>query len=379
MTKRDYYEILGVSRDATLEEIKKAYRKKAMEYHPDRNPGNKEAEEKFKEAAEAYEVLRDPEKRQRYDRFGHAGTRAGADPFAGFDFDLSDALRTFMSEGFGGFGDLFGFRRQPRGRHHRRGSDLQIRLKLTLEEIGTGVKKRIKLRKWVRCDQCGGSGAEPGTQPITCPQCRGAGEVRQVSRSLFGQFVNITTCPRCQGLGTVVDTPCRKCHGAGRVKGESTITVEIPAGVATGNYITVRGEGNVGPHGGPAGDVIVFIEEEEHPYFERHGDDLLYDLPLSFVQVALGDEVEVPTLTGKVKVEIPAGTQSGKIYRLRGKGIPHLNGYGSGDLLVRVMVWTPTKLTAKERKLFEELAKSEHLHPPKRDRSFFKKFKEAFS
>lgn len=376
MTKRDYYEILGIQRDASTEEIKKAYRKLAMEYHPDRNPGDETAEEKFKELAEAYEVLKDPDKRSRYDRFGHSGLKGGFEGFTDFGFDLADALRTFMSEGFG-FGDFFDLgRRTPRARH-RRGRDLQLKLKLTLEEIATSVQKKIKLKKWVLCDTCGGSGAAPGTSTTSCYQCHGAGEIRQVSQSLFGQFVNITTCPRCNGEGKILKEVCKACSGEGRVQGEKIITVEIPAGVSTGNYLTVRREGNVGPKGGPAGDVIIFIEEIEDNNFERHGDDILYNLPLSISQVALGAEVEVPTLNGRAKIHIPPGSQSGKILRMRGKGIPHLHSHGSGDQLVRIIVWTPTKLSAKERKLFEELEKSDNCRPPQGDRGFINKIKDA--
>ncbi len=375
MTKRDYYEVLGVSRDATEEEIKKAYRKLAMQYHPDRNPGNQEAELKFKEVAEAYEVLKDPQKRQRYDRFGHSGLKEGFDGF-GFDFDLSDALRTFMSESFG-FADFFGMGRTRDRQRNRRGRDLQLQLKLTLEEVATGVTKKIKLRKYVRCDECNGTGGEGGDAFVTCLQCQGTGEWRQVSQSLFGQFVNITTCPRCRGEGRVLKNPCGRCRGEGRVNGERVISVDIPAGVATGNYLTVRGEGHVGPKGGPPGDVIIVIEEEEHPFFERHGDDILLDLPISFVQAALGAEVEIPTLDGKAKLQIQPGTQSHKILRMRGKGIPRLHGGGRGDQLVRVIVWTPTKLSAEDRRLLKALGKSENLKPPRGEDGFFKKMKEA--
>lgn len=374
MAKRDYYEILGVSRDASEEEIKKAYRRLALKYHPDRNPGDKEAEEKFKEAAEAYEVLRDPEKRRRYDQFGHAGVKGGFEGFEGFD--LADALRTFMS-GFGDLGEFFGFGRESTRREPQKGSDLQIRLPLTLEEVATGVNKRIKMRKMVRCDACGGSGARAGTGTRTCPLCHGTGQIRQVSRSLFGQFVNITTCSHCRGEGRVIEAPCGVCAGEGRVRREVTISVRIPAGVATGNYITLNGQGDAGPRGGPAGDLIVLIEEREHEHFKRHGDDVLYHLYLSFPQLALGDEVEVPTLYGRVRFRIPPGTQSGKIFRLRGKGIPHLHGYGSGDQLVRVSVWTPTKLSSEEKELLRKLGQSENLKPPKGQKGFFKKMKEA--
>lgn len=372
--RRDYYEVLGVPRDASSNDIKKAYRKLAMQYHPDRNPGDKTAEEKFKEASEAYEVLKDPQKRAQYDRFGHEGAAGVRNGFAGFDFDLSDALRTFMSEGF--FSDFFGTS-QSRGRRQHRGADLQLRLKLSLEEIATGVEKKIKLRRYVRCNDCNGTGAQRGSSNITCPYCKGAGEIRQSSRSIFGQFVNITTCPHCHGEGSVVAEPCLTCNGEGRVKGERSINVKIPAGVSTGNYISLEGEGHVGKNGGPAGDAIILIEEQEHKLFERHGDDVLYHLYISFSQAALGDKVEVPTLKNKATLNIPAGIQSGKILRLKGKGIPHLNGYHTGDQLVAVHVWTPTKLSEREKKLLVELSNCEGLKPPKGDKSFFQKFKDA--
>jgi molecular chaperone DnaJ len=377
MTKRDYYEVLGVQKSANEEEIKKAYRKLAMEHHPDRNPGDTQSELKFKEIAEAYEILRNPQKRQTYDRFGHGGLKGGFEGFGAADFDLADALRTFMSEGFG-FGDIFGMGRGwSGGSRRRRGSDLQIKLKLSLEDIAAGVQKKIKLKKLTTCDECGGTGAAAGAGLLECSNCRGSGEVRQVSQSLFGQFVNITACPTCRGEGKVVREPCLACDGGGRKRGDSTVSVEIPAGVASGNYLTLRGEGNVGPNGGPTGDVIVLIEEEEHEYFQRHGDDILYNLPLSFHQVALGDDLEVPTLNGKAKLHFQAGTQTHKILRMRGKGIPHLHSNGRGDQLVRIVVWTPTKLSANDKKLLQELADSEHFGPPKNDRGFFKKMKEA--
>ncbi|MCA9742622.1 MAG: molecular chaperone DnaJ [Deferribacteres bacterium] len=380
MTKRDYYEILGLSRDAGDDDVKKAYRKLAMQYHPDRNPGDKEAEERFKEASEAYEILKDPQKRQRYDAYGHAGVKGGYDSFAGFDFDLSDALRTFMSEGI--FGDFFGAgagRGQGRRRAQQRGSDLQLRIALTLEEIASGVTKKIKLRKLIKCDTCSGSGATQGSQPINCTACGGTGEIRNVSRSFFGQFVNVSTCPQCHGEGKVIKDPCVSCHGEGRIKGEGTIEVTIPAGVSTGNYMTIRNEGNAGPRGGAPGDAILLIEEKEHKAFDRHGDDILYDLILSFPQLALGDNVEIPTLKGKAELDIAPGTQVGKILRMKGKGIPHLKGHGSGDQLVRVMVWTPTKLSAKEKDLLKELAQAENFVPPKSAKGIFEKIKEVFS
>ena len=376
-TQRDYYEILSVARDASADEIKKAYRKLAMKYHPDRNPGDTSAEESFKQVAEAYEVLKDNQKRQRYDRFGHQGVKGGFDGFsAGFGVDLGDALRTFMSEGFG-FGDIFGMGRGSARGKQRRGKDLQVRLKLTLEEIAEGVEKKIKLKKAVVCAACSGTGGAAGEARMSCLQCHGSGEVRQVSQSLFGQFVNITACPRCHGEGQILKDPCRVCGGEGRSQGESVIVVDIPAGVTSGNYITVRGEGDVGPSGGPSGDVIVLIDELEHENFERHGDDVLYELAIAFPQAALGAEVEVPTLGGKVKLHVPAGTQPNKILRLKNKGIPHLNEPGRGDQLVRVILWTPTKLNAKERKIFEELAQSENIQPPVDGRGILRRFKEA--
>ncbi|MDZ7373011.1 MAG: molecular chaperone DnaJ [candidate division KSB1 bacterium] len=378
MEKKDYYEILGVSRDATEEEIKKAYRRLAMQYHPDRNPGDKEAEEKFKEVAEAYEVLRDPEKRRRYDLYGHEGLKAGVGGFGGFEFDLADALRIFMSEGFAGFADFFGFGREETRPGKARGSDLQIRLKLTLEEVARGVRKTLKVRKYVVCSECGGSGAPRGARPRTCPVCHGSGQIRQVSRSIFGQFVNISTCHHCAGEGQVLEELCKRCGGEGRVREEVLLEVEIPAGVTEGNYVTLRGQGNVGPRGGPAGDVIVVIEEEKHPLFSRSGDDVILDLPISFPQAALGAEVEIPTLDGRAVLEIRPGTQPGKVLRLRGKGIPHLNGYGRGDLLVRIHVWVPTNLTHEERQLLEKLAKGPNINPPEGERKgLFEKVRDA--
>jgi molecular chaperone DnaJ len=390
MAKRDYYEVLGVSRTASADEIKKAYRKLAMQYHPDRNPGNKEAEEKFKEAAEAYEALGDADKRQRYDQFGHDGMR-GTDfrPFT----DVNDIFSTFgdiFGGGLGGsiFDEMFGGG-QGRGRQRSSGpvpgSDLKVRLKLSLEEIATGVDKKLKIKKWKRCDTCGGSGARSSEGTATCPVCKGSGEVRQVSRSVFGQFVNIATCANCGGEGHVVKEPCKACSGDGRVQGESTIKVSIPAGVSEGNYIPLRGEGNVGRRGGGAGDIIVVIEEEPHGVFTRNGNDVLLDLLVSFPEAALGADVEVPTLTGRAKIKIEPGTQSGRILRMRDKGIPHLNSFGRGDQLVRVNVWIPTKLNDQERQLLRHLAAGDNVSPKEgdtsahSDKSFFGRVKKAFS
>lgn len=380
-TKKDYYEILGVSKNASAEEIKKAYRKLAIQYHPDKNPNNKEAEEKFKEIAEAYAILSDPQKRQQYDRFGHAGMAGGG--FAGFDmggFDISDALRQFMEQGFG-FGDIFGSGSSSRRRRSsNRGSDLQIRLKMTLEEIASGAKKKIKVKKQVRCDECNGTGSAKYSRTVMCPVCKGSGEVRQVSQSLFGQFVNVSTCPRCHGQGQIIENPCRSCNGEGRVYGNKTIEINVPAGVATGNYIPLEGEGNEGLRGGRSGDLIVVIEEVPHEVFERRGNDVLMVLPVSFPAAALGASIEIPTLTGKAKINIAPGTQSGKILRMRGKGIPHLHGAGIGDQLVQIQVYVPTRLSSVEKKLLMDLADSENFQPQKdADKNIFEKFKEALN
>jgi molecular chaperone DnaJ len=378
MAKRDYYEIFGVGRDATQEDIKKAYRRLAMEYHPDKNPGNKEAEEKFKEAAEAYEVLNSPEKRQVYDSYGHDGMRGGIGGAGGFDFDLSDALRTFM-DGFGGFGDIFGAGRGRGSRGQQAGSDLQVRLSLTLEEIATGVEKRLRIKRLVNCDTCGGTGASSSDGISTCQMCHGSGEVRQVSRSVFGQFVNVATCPTCHGQGQTISKPCSKCRSDGRTRKDEEVKVRIPAGVATGNYLTRRGEGNVGPNKGPQGDLIILIEEKEHSLFERHGNDILYNLAIGYSQLVLGDDIEVPTLDGKVKLKIPSGTQADKIFRLKGKGIPELNGFGRGDELVKVSQYTPERISSEEKKLLEKLAEFEEKHLLKEGKDRSKKKKGFFS
>ncbi len=363
MAKRDYYEVLGVARDASEDDIKKAYRRLALKHHPDKNPGDKGAEEQFKEVAEAYEVLRDSEKRARYDRYGHAGLEGAAGPGGGFHgFDLSDALRSFMRDF--GLDDFFGAREARPEVGRRRGADIQVRLPLTLEEIAGGATKKIKLRRQQRCTHCNGAGAEPGTSTSVCSACRGAGQVRSVSNSLFGQFVNVSTCPTCGGSGSIITDPCHVCRGDGRVRSEATLSVRVPAGVSSGNYVPMRGEGHVGPRGGGTGDVLVMIEELEHPIFQRRGDDIVFPLHISIVQAALGDDVEVPTLQGRARMKIPGGTQSGRVFRLRGKGIPHLHGGGSGDLLVPVTVWVPTKLGPEEKRLLRELGTSPRVRPP---------------
>ncbi len=378
MAKRDYYEILGVQRNAPIDDVKKAYRKLAMQYHPDRNPGNKEAEEKFKEATEAYEVLSDQDKRSRYDRFGHEGVRQGTDFHDWTNSNSSDIFSVFndiFSGGFGGsiFDDFFGGgtrTRSPSGSAvGERGTDLKISVKLTLEEIAAGVEKKIKIKRQEKCQTCGGTGAKGGSGMTTCTTCGGSGEIRRASRTMFGQFVNIVQCTTCGGTGRIIKEPCPTCSGAGRVGGESTIKVKIPAGVSEGNYLTLRGEGNAGKRGGPGGDLIVIIEEAPHEFFKRDGDDVIYELDLSFPEAALGSEVEVPTLTGRAKLKIEPGIQSGKTLRMREKGLPHLNSYGRGDELVTINVYTPTKLNQKEKELLKELLHSTNTKPPSRNGS----------
>ena len=375
MARRDHYEVLGVERGATEDEIKKAYRQLAMKWHPDRNPGSKEAEEKFKEVAEAYEVLRDPEKRARYDQFGHATAGVpggGGTGGGGFEdlggFDLADALRAFMrdfgSGGFGGFGDAY--EQQSRsGPRDRRGHSLEIRLPLTLEEIATGVEKVVKIRHMRTCSTCHGSGAREGTKRKSCPVCHGSGQVRVVQRSIFGQLINITTCDRCHGEGTVIESPCTVCDGEGRVRQQSEISIKVPAGVSNGNYIPIAGMGDVGRRGGPAGDMIAHIEEIEHPLFLRHGDDLVVEVPIGISRASLGGKIEVPTLGGgRAAVEVPAGTASGRLLRLRGKGLKSLKRAGSGDLLVRIELATPSKLSERGRKLLQEFETLSEAKPP---------------
>ncbi len=389
-TKRDYYEILEVSRTASDDEIKSAYRKLAMKYHPDKNQGDKAAEDKFKEVAEAYEVLRDKNKRGVYDRFGHEGLRGtGATGGGGFH-DPFDLFRDVFGGGFGSiFEEFFGGQGGgSRRRDRQRGRDQKINLKLSLEEIATGVNKQVKIKKQVACDTCGGSGAKEGSQPQTCPQCQGQGEVREVSQSLFGRFVNIVACPRCHGKGTIITDPCPSCRGEGLMHGEETVDISVPAGVSDGNYMTVRGKGNAGPQGGPPGDLIVVMEEKPHDFFTRNGSDVIFDMNISFPEVALGTDVEIPTLELEeedgemqnklVKINVPSGTQSGKVFRLRGKGLPELNSYHKGDLLAQVKVWTPTKLSPREKELLEELLQQENLQPP-RKKGFFDKVKEALN
>ncbi|MCC7439783.1 MAG: molecular chaperone DnaJ [Armatimonadetes bacterium] len=385
MSKRDYYEVLGVAKSASESDIKSSYRKLAMQYHPDRNPDNQEAEERFKEAAEAYEVLSNAEKRARYDRFGHSGMKAGQD-FHGFR-DASDIFSAFGSSIFGDlFGDMMGRQRQQRRPGAGQpGSDLKIRLPLTLEEIATGVEKKIAVKKMVPCHDCSGKGTTSSAGFIDCTQCGGSGEIRQVSRSMFGQFINVQVCANCEGEGKVVRDPCKICKGDGRIQGEATEVLDIPAGVSDGNYIPLRGSGNAGRRGGPAGDLIVLIEEKPHKKFTRNGNDVLFDLTISYPQAALGAEVEVPTLTTAAYVTIDPGTQPGTMLRMREKGIPDLENNRPGDQIVRVNVHVPTRLSEEERAMLKKLANEPNVMPPadkkgkKEKGGFFDKVKEVFT
>ena len=381
MAKRDYYEVLGVGKSATKEELKKAYRKLAMQYHPDRNPDDKDAEEKFKEAAEAYEILNDDNKRARYDRFGHEGVRGSGFGSQGFS-DINDIFSHF-SDIFGGasiFDDFFGGGSQrSRGRKRGQGvpgSDLRVNLKLTLEEIAEGVTKKIKIKKQVKCDACGGNGSEGGKSTKSCPACHGTGEIKTVSRSVFGQFVNIQPCNNCDGDGVVVDNPCKKCMGEGRIADEVTVKIDSPAGVSEGNYMTMRGEGNAGKRGGEPGDLIVVFQELPHEYFMREGDDILYDLFINYPDAVLGAEAEVPTLNGKAKLKIDNGTPTGKLLKMRDKGIKHLNHSGRGDQIVRVNIEIPKKVNSKEKELLRELANQPNIKKSANsdNKNFFKRF-----
>lgn len=374
----DYYAILGVSRDADEAAIKKAYRKLAMQYHPDRNNGDREAEARFKEITEAYDVLRDPEKRRIYDRYGESGLRGGAGAAAGFHpFDLSEALNIFMRDfgGFGGFEGIFGGAAGAAA--ERRGNDIRATVDLTLEDVAQGVKKKLTYKVLVRCEHCGGSGSEPGSRPRTCGTCGGQGQVRRTQRSLFGQFVTVQPCPTCAGEGKIIEKPCEVCRGDGRTRVERTVNVDIPPGVSSQNFITLRGQGHAGPRGGPPGDLVVVLNVQDDPRFIRHEDDLIYDVQLSFSQAALGAELDIPTPWGNEKLKVPPGTQAGTIVRIRGRGLPHLGSGGRGDVHVRIGIWTPERLTPEQEKLFRRLAELEGEAPAFRGRGFWERVKEA--
>ena len=380
MAKRDYYEVLGINRNATKDEIKKAYRKLAMQFHPDRNPGDKTAEENFKEAAEAYEILSHDDKRNNYDRFGHEGVRGSG--FGAEGFSSVNDIFSHFSDIFGGssiFDEFFGG--SQRGRSRRRGagvagSDLRVTLKLTLEEIAMGITKKLKIRKQVKCNDCNGTGAQAGTSLKTCPVCNGAGEMKTVSRSVFGQFVNIQPCNNCHGEGQVVDSPCKTCSGDGRIETETMLKIDVPAGVEEGNYMTMRGEGNAGKRGGQSGDIIVVFQELPHEQFIRDKDDIIFNLFITFPQAALGADVEVPTLTGKAMLKIDSGTQPGKLLKMKGKGIRHLNFSGSGDQIVKINVAIPQKLNSKEKDLIKQLSEMPNVKTSSENEknSFFSKF-----
>ncbi len=380
MSKRDYYEILGVSKSATADEIKKAYRKVAIKFHPDKNPDDPTAEDKFKEAAEAYEVLSNPEKRQRYDRFGHQGVNGG-----GFGGGMN------MEDIFSQFGDIFGGGGNPfesffgggggRGQAKRRkGPNLRIKLKLTLEEVANGVEKKIKVKRHVTCKVCDGNGAKNGTSLQTCSTCGGSGQVRKVMNTMLGQMVSSSTCPNCRGEGKIVTDTCDTCKGDGRMMEEEVIPIKIPAGVSEGMQLSMSGKGNVPIRGGIPGDLLIVIEEEEHEVLKREGNNVVYDLYISFADAALGTSAEVPTIDGMVKIKIEPATQSGKILRLRGKGIQDINGYGRGDQLIHVNIWTPKQLTKEERAILEGLRNSPNFvpNPGKNEKGFFDKMKEFF-
>jgi len=381
--KKDYYEVLGVGKNSSADEIKKAYRKVAMQYHPDRNPGDKSAEEKFKEAAEAYEVLSDADKKAQYDRYGHAGLSGNGRGFSGGGMNMEDIFSQF-GDVFGDdlFGSFFGGGRSRTSRSRGvRGSNLRIKIKLAYEEIAKGVTKNIKVKKYVSCQTCGGRGAKDKGGIQNCSTCGGTGQVRRVTNTFIGQMQTVTTCPACNGEGTTITAKCTSCRGEGRVYGEETVSIDIPAGVQEGMQLNLSGKGNAGERGGMPGDLIILVEEEPHKELQRDGMNVAYDLHISFTDAVFGTQVEVPTIDGRAKIKIPAGTQSGKIYRLKGKGFPAVNSYQKGDQLIHVNVWTPQHLTPEEKAQLEKLSHSPNFkpHPDKTDKSFLDKMRELFS
>lgn len=382
MSKRDYYEVLGVSKNAPDDEIKKAYRKHALKYHPDRNPGDKDAEEKFKEAAEAYEVLSDPNKRSRYDQFGHAGLGGAAGGgFGGHGMTMEDIFSQFgdifSDFGFGSFG--FGGSSRRGSQHVNKGSNIRVKVTLSLKEIANGAEKKIKVNKYVACKSCGGSGARDNSSYEICSTCHGSGQVTRITNTLLGRMQTTTACPNCNGEGKILKEKCTSCYGEGIVKDSEVISFNIPAGVAEGMQLNIAGKGNAARRGGVNGDLLVVIEEEEHPHLVRDGNDLIYYLQLSFPQAALGGAVEIPTTDSKVKIKIEPGTQPGKVLRLRGKGLPEVNGYGKGDLLVNINVWVPKDLTKEEKRIIEKFEESDNFTPKSgTDKSFFERMRNYF-
>jgi len=379
MSKRDYYEVLEIERNATENEIKKAYRKMAIKHHPDKNPDDKSAEDKFKEAAEAYEVLSNQDKKARYDRYGHAGM-GGAASGGGFGGNMSmDDIFSQFGDVFGGaFGGGFGGQRQRR--RVNKGANLRVKVRLNLKDIANGAEKKIKVNKYVSCKPCNGSGADSGSSYSTCSTCNGSGHITQITNTFLGQMQTSSTCPSCGGEGRMITKKCTHCQGNGVVRDEEIISLNIPAGVAEGMQLSVSGKGNAGARGGIPGDLIVLIEEEKHPELERDGDNLIHNLFISFPQAALGDQVEVPTIDGKARMKIQPGTQSGKVFRLKGKGLPNVNSYGTGDLLVNVNVWTPKNLSKEETKTLEDFTNSENFkpNPTASEKSYFERMKDFF-
>ncbi len=388
MSKRDFYDILGVTKSATAEEIKKAYRKLAIKYHPDKNPDDKSAEDKFKEGAEAYEVLSNPEKKQRYDQYGHAGVggAAGGGGYGGGGMNMEDIFSQFGDIFGGGGGSPFdsffggGQSRGGGGRRVAKGTNLRIKVKLTLEEIANGAEKKIKVNKQISCKTCDGSGAKDKSSVSSCKTCGGSGAVRRVTNTILGAMQTTATCPTCHGSGQQITAKCNSCHGDGTVRGEETISINIPAGVSEGMQLSMAGKGNAAPNGGIPGDLIILIEELPHEFLKREGNNVVYDLHVSIPDAALGASVEVPTIDGKAKIKIEPGTQSGKLLRLKGKGIPEVNAYHRGDQIIHVNIWTPKALSSEERELLEKLRESSNFKPQpgKHDKSFFDKMKEYF-
>ena len=388
MAKRDYYEVLGVDKNASADDIKKAYRKMAIKYHPDKNPGDKEAEEKFKEAAEAYSVLSDADKKARYDQFGHAGVEGAGPDFSGGFGNLNDILNDLFGGAFGGgfggfsgFGGGFGGQRGQRQQRVYRGRDIRVRVKLTLEEIAKGVEKEISIEKNVPCTECGGKGAKNSSDIKSCPACNGTGQVQRVVNSFLGQTVTYSTCQQCGGEGKIISNPCRSCNGTGLVRKRETIKVKIPAGVEAGMQLTLQGEGHAAKNNGINGDLLVVIEEQEHPNLKREGNNLYYTKIVSVVDAMLGAEVSIPCLDGDYKIKVDPGTQSGEVVRHRGRGLPSVNGYGgTGDLYVKIAVWIPKKLSKDEKAIVESLREKESFqpNPTKEDKSFFDRLKDLF-